>query len=228
MAASPEKLRDLLFFTIDLRSRLPLTRLSYDQPHVPFPCFGKSVGCPLGQRCNGLGAEVADVEVGVGFGEESQFVFKSKTADIDDFARPNKKPGYRSFVSAGTQALDADNRINAGWKNRRAPIKGNRVAEKARVTSSNYIDRFPFGRLYLCNNAAAANLSFSIVEFDLHKNQPRVWDLSGLLAKFFVKLGGGRASRVNMKRRKGNDNGAPQMRSPVNGIGRGGIARYER
>src|ERR1700712_5440891 len=87
LAASTEKLCDLLFFTVDLRSRLSLTRLSYDQPHVSFPCSGKSVGCALGQRCNGLGTEVADVEVGIGSGEErSNFISKNDTADIHDFA----------------------------------------------------------------------------------------------------------------------------------------------
>jgi hypothetical protein len=143
---------------------------------------------------------------------------------LTDLARPNKKPGYRSFVSAGTQALDADNRINAGWKNRRAPMEGNRIAEKARVTSNDYIGGFPFGRSYLCKNPAPANRSVFEDEFDLHENQRRVWDLSGLLAKFFVKLSRGRAGRVNMKRRK-NDDGVSQMWSPANGIGCGQIAR---
>jgi hypothetical protein len=75
--------------------------------------------------------------------------------------------------------------------------------------------------LYLCKNPAAASPSFSIDDLNLHENQRRVWGLGGLLAKFFVELGRTRASRVDMKRRENNDDGASQMWSPANRIGRG-------
>jgi hypothetical protein len=90
-------------------------------------------------------------------------------------------------------------------------MKGNRIAEKARVTSSKYKGGLSFRRLYRCKNPAAASWSVLLDGFELHEDQCCVWGLSGLLAKFFVELSRGRASRVNMKRRKNNDDGVSQM-----------------